>query len=74
MARGRVPRLGLQESHVIERLSLPVSEADVGSLADLLVDAVESGAAVSFMALTRGKPKTGGGGYSRRPLPARSIS
>lgn len=34
----------------IERLSLPAAEADVARLADLLVDAVESGAAVSFLA------------------------
>ncbi len=37
---------------VIERLAPPVSEADLHSLARLLVDAVESGAAVSFLALT----------------------
>jgi ribosomal protein S18 acetylase RimI-like enzyme len=35
---------------VIERLKPPVSEADLHSLAELLVDAVESGAAVSFLA------------------------
>src|SRR5262245_40474702 len=35
---------------MIERLSLPVSECDVQALAGLLVDAVESGAAVSFLA------------------------
>lgn len=34
----------------IERLALPVTEADVRDLARLLVDAVESGAAVSFLA------------------------
>ena len=33
---------------MIERLATPVSEADLRSLALLLVDAVESGAAVSF--------------------------
>ena len=38
---------------MIERLKMPVSEADLRSLADVLVDAVESGAAVSFLALTR---------------------
>jgi ribosomal protein S18 acetylase RimI-like enzyme len=38
---------------VIERLKLPVSEADLGALADVLADAVESGAAVSFLSLTR---------------------
>ena len=37
---------------MIERLLPPVSEADLRSLARLLVDAVESGAAVSFIALT----------------------
>ncbi|HXI04280.1 MAG TPA: GNAT family N-acetyltransferase [Candidatus Saccharimonadales bacterium] len=35
---------------MIERLILPVGEPDLGSLAGLLVDAVESGAAVSFLA------------------------
>ena len=35
---------------MIERLALPASEADVQDLARLLVDAVESGAAVSFLA------------------------
>lgn len=34
---------------MIERLKPPVSEADLQSLAALLVDAVESGAAVSFL-------------------------
>ena len=34
----------------IERLSSPPSDADVRSLARLLIDAVESGAAVSFLA------------------------
>ncbi len=37
---------------MIERLSAPASEADLGALADLLVDAVASGAAVSFLRLT----------------------
>jgi GNAT superfamily N-acetyltransferase len=35
---------------MIERLRLPVRDADVRALAQLLVDAVESGAAVSFLA------------------------
>lgn len=35
---------------MIERLKLPATEADLKSLAALLVDAVESGAAVSFLA------------------------
>ena len=34
----------------IERLALPATDADLASLAELLVDAVESGAAVSFLA------------------------
>jgi GNAT superfamily N-acetyltransferase len=38
---------------MIERLKLPVSEADLRALAEVLTDAVESGAAVSFLALTR---------------------
>lgn len=40
---------------MIERLKPPVSEADLAALADLLVDAVESGAAVSFLGCTRGQ-------------------
>lgn len=36
--------------HVIERLMPPVADADLRALAHLLVDAVESGAAVSFVA------------------------
>lgn len=41
---------------MIERLKPPASEADLKSLAALLVDAVESGAAVSFLApLTPGQ-------------------
>ena len=35
---------------LIERLALPASESDVRALAQLLVDAVDSGAAVSFLA------------------------
>jgi acetyltransferase len=38
---------------VIERLKPPVTEADLSALADVLVDAVESGAAVSFLTCTR---------------------
>jgi ribosomal protein S18 acetylase RimI-like enzyme len=37
---------------MIERLAPPVSEADLRWLALLLIDAVESGAAVSFLSLT----------------------
>jgi len=37
---------------MIERLVLPAGESDVRALAELLVDAVESGAAVSFLALS----------------------
>ncbi len=40
---------------MIERLRLPASEADLDALAALLVDAVESGAAVSFVSLTHGQ-------------------
>lgn len=36
--------------HLIERLTLPASEGDIAGLAGLLVDAVDSGAAVSFVA------------------------
>jgi acetyltransferase len=39
-----------ERPHDIERLNLPASDADCRSLAQLLVDAVESGAAVSFLA------------------------
>lgn len=38
-----------QRTHTIERLIPPAAEADVRSLAELLIDAVESGAAVSFL-------------------------
>ena len=38
---------------MIERLTTPVSEADLRALADVLADAVESGAAISFLAVTR---------------------
>jgi GNAT superfamily N-acetyltransferase len=40
-------------AHVIERLTLPVADADIRNLAALLVDAVDSGAAVSFVAPLR---------------------
>jgi len=36
--------------YTIERLTSPVSDADIRALAELLVDAVSSGAAVSFLA------------------------
>src|SRR5438067_10453846 len=35
---------------VIEELNRPVSDADIHGLADLLLDAIESGASVSFLA------------------------
>jgi hypothetical protein len=35
---------------IIERLRPPASDADVRALAELLIDAVSSGAAVSFLA------------------------
>lgn len=37
-------------AHDIERLTLPVSDADLRGLALLLIDAVDSGAAVTFLA------------------------
>lgn len=39
-----------KHTYTIEQLVQPVSDADIRSLAELLVDAVESGAAVSFIA------------------------
>jgi GNAT superfamily N-acetyltransferase len=39
-----------KQTHLIERLILPVGDSDLRALALLLVDAVESGAAVSFLA------------------------
>ena len=39
-----------KQTHMIERLILPVGESDLRALAQLLVDAVESGSAVSFLA------------------------
>lgn len=38
---------------MIERLAASVGDADLGALADVLVDAVDSGAAVSFLAISR---------------------
>lgn len=38
------------QTRTIERLERPVAESDIGALARLLVDTVESGAAVSFLA------------------------
>ena len=35
--------------YTLERLTVPVAEADLESLAQLLIDAVDSGAAVSFL-------------------------
>jgi GNAT superfamily N-acetyltransferase len=40
----------IKQTHLIERLILPVADSDLRALAQLLVDAVESGAAVSFLA------------------------
>src|SRR6266851_8034588 len=40
----------MMPTHTIERLIVPVSDSDLRALARLLVDAVESGAAVSFLA------------------------
>jgi GNAT superfamily N-acetyltransferase len=39
-----------KQTHLIERLILPVGDSDLRALAQLLVNAVESGAAVSFLA------------------------
>jgi GNAT superfamily N-acetyltransferase len=39
-----------KQRHPIERLTQPVADSDFRALAELLVDAVESGAAVSFLA------------------------
>jgi len=39
-----------KQTHMIERLIPPVGGSDLRALAQLLVDAVESGAAVSFLA------------------------
>jgi GNAT superfamily N-acetyltransferase len=39
----------MSDEPAIERLSLPASDADLRALAELLLDAVESGAAVSFV-------------------------
>jgi GNAT superfamily N-acetyltransferase len=44
------PKPVTTEAHRIERLIAPVAEADLKALAQLLVDAVDSGAAVSFLA------------------------
>jgi len=38
------------QAHAIERLVPPANDADLRALAELLVDAVESGAAVGFLA------------------------
>ena len=39
-----------KQTHLIEQLTLPVGDSDFRALAQLLKDAVESGAAVSFLA------------------------
>ena len=43
---------------MIERLKLPVSEADLQDLAEVLADTVESGAAVSFLSLQRAEAES----------------
>jgi GNAT superfamily N-acetyltransferase len=43
---------------MIERLKLPVSEADLQALAEVLADTVESGAAVSFLSLQRAEAES----------------
>lgn len=45
-----VPDEQRAHTHTIEHLPVPVSDTDLRELASLLVDAVESGAAVSFVA------------------------
>jgi GNAT superfamily N-acetyltransferase len=40
----------MSSPYTIERLTPPADESDIGALAELLVDAVDSGAAVSFLA------------------------
>lgn len=40
----------MKPTHKVEPLRLPISESDLRALAELLIDAVESGAAVSFLA------------------------
>ena len=40
----------MQPTHTIERLEAPVTDNDLRDLARLLVDAVDAGAAVSFLA------------------------
>jgi GNAT superfamily N-acetyltransferase len=42
--------LAMQDDVTIERLKAPVADADMKALAELHVDAVDSGAAVSFLA------------------------
>ena len=43
---------------MIERLKIPVSEADLQDLAEVLADTVESGAAVSFLSLQRAEAES----------------
>jgi hypothetical protein len=38
------------QTYTLERLAQPVADADLDALTQLLIDAVESGAAVSFLA------------------------
>lgn len=40
----------MKDAYSIERLNLPATDSEIRSLAELLVDAIESGAAVSFLA------------------------
>lgn len=42
--------MNTEETTKIERLTSPVTDSDIRALAQLLVDTVESGAAVSFLA------------------------
>ena len=43
---------------MVERLKIPVSEADLQDLAEVLADTVESGAAVSFLSLQRAEAES----------------
>ena len=55
---------------MIERLKIPVSEADLQDLAEVLADTVESGAAVSFLSLQRAEAESWWRKlFTRRPTP-----
>jgi hypothetical protein len=59
---------------MIERLTPPASDADLTALAQLLVDAVESGSAVSFSRRSRSSALgSGGAARCRQPTLAQSF-